>query len=209
VTVQEGYQVLAEMKATLAARGWLRATSGNLSVRLDANRIAITASGTDKQRVRPDDVLVVDMSGRAIGDAPARASQETGIHLGIYGRTRAGAVFHVHTVFNNSVGEDGPWLEFQDHEMLKALGHDEPSPLRLPVLVNDPDLARLAKEAVRRLDPAVPGLLLRRHGVYAWGDTAPDALRHLEAFEFLFEWMYYQGLRASVVRNDHSAVQPA
>jgi methylthioribulose-1-phosphate dehydratase len=29
--------------------------------------------------------------------------------------------------------------------------------------------------------------LLRRHGLYAWGDTLYEAERHVEILEFLFE----------------------
>ena len=32
---------------------------------------------------------------------------------------------------------------------------------------------------------AVPGFLLAGHGLYAWGATAADARRHVEALEFL------------------------
>ncbi|MDH5613825.1 MAG: class II aldolase/adducin family protein, partial [Gammaproteobacteria bacterium] len=31
------------------------------------------------------------------------------------------------------------------------------------------------------------GYLIRGHGFYTWGNNMEDALRHVEAFEFLFE----------------------
>lgn len=31
-------------------------------------------------------------------------------------------------------------------------------------------------------------MLIRNHGIYAWGDSDFAAKRHLEAFEFLFEY---------------------
>jgi methylthioribulose-1-phosphate dehydratase len=36
--------------------------------------------------------------------------------------------------------------------------------------------------------PRIPGILLRKHGIYAWGANAFEAKRHLEAFEYLFEY---------------------
>jgi methylthioribulose-1-phosphate dehydratase len=196
MTRAEGEETLRRLKEVLAARGWLRATSGNLSVRLDDGTILITASGTDKQVMAPNDTLRVDAAGAKLDATPAKPSAETALHLAVYRRMAAGAVLHVHTVFNNSVGHHGDGLVIQDHEMLKALGHwDEGASITVPVLPNWADLARLAREAEARLDPAVPGFLVRRHGVYAWGATPPDALRHLEALEFLFEWTYYQDLR--------------
>jgi methylthioribulose-1-phosphate dehydratase len=35
--------------------------------------------------------------------------------------------------------------------------------------------------------PACHGFLLRRHGLYTWGATLPEAVRHVEALEFLLE----------------------
>ncbi|HET9365411.1 MAG TPA: class II aldolase/adducin family protein [Candidatus Angelobacter sp.] len=30
-------------------------------------------------------------------------------------------------------------------------------------------------------------MLLRRHGMYTWGQDIPEAVRHVEMLEFLFE----------------------
>jgi methylthioribulose-1-phosphate dehydratase len=35
--------------------------------------------------------------------------------------------------------------------------------------------------------PDCVGYLIRGHGLYTWGPRMADALRHVEAFEFLFE----------------------
>ena len=35
--------------------------------------------------------------------------------------------------------------------------------------------------------PDAHGVLLRRHGLYTWGESIAGARRHLEALEFLFE----------------------
>jgi methylthioribulose-1-phosphate dehydratase len=206
MTTAEGIQVIADLKAVLGARGWLRATSGNLSVRLDGDRILITASGTDKQRVRPGDLAVVDLDGIQRDGGPGRPSAETALHLAVYRQTTAAVVLHVHTVFNNLVGHGEDRIVIADHEMLKALGHwDEEAEVAVPVLPNPADVAQLAALAAQRLEPAVPGFLVRRHGVYAWGGDADAALRHLEALEFLFEWSYYHTLHTlHTLHSGHS-----
>ena len=59
----------------------------------------------------------------------------------------------------------------------------------VPVVDNDQDMTRLAVR-VRGLlaqHPAAHAFLLRRHGLYTWGDTLADAERHVEILEFLFE----------------------
>lgn len=202
MTAQEALWTLSQLKSTLAQRGWLRATSGNLSVLLEDGRIAITASGTNKQENHPDDVLFIRPDGRKADQSPGRPSAETGVHLAIYRATQARAVIHVHTVFNNSVGLSDDVLTVTDHEMLKALGHwEEGARVAIPVIPNYADLTRLAEEVGRRLDPTVPGVLIRRHGVYAWGEDAGAAERHLEAWEFLFEWSFYQSLHRMVAAS--------
>jgi methylthioribulose-1-phosphate dehydratase len=51
----------------LAALGWTPATSSNFSMRLDGQTAAITVSGRDKGRLVPEDIMVVDFAGRAVG----------------------------------------------------------------------------------------------------------------------------------------------
>lgn len=184
-------QRLIEISGELATRGWLRATSGNLSLRDQETGLTyITRSGADKQRLIAQDILTLAADGSVIA-GEGQPSFETGVHRAIYRVTQAGAVFHIHTIYNNGVaklaGEAGLFLH--DHEMLKALGHwDEGASLVVPLVPNYADIDQLAEAVTRALNPAVPAVLVRRHGIYAFGDSAESALRHLEAFEFLFEW---------------------
>ena len=59
----------------------------------------------------------------------------------------------------------------------------------LPILENCQDTARLAQtvEAALKQHPAVHGFLLRRHGLYAWGQHLAETKRHVEILEFLLE----------------------
>ena len=191
---------LIRVSTELAARGWLRATSGNLSIRdVKTDTVYITRSGADKQRLSPDDVLTLSARGDIL-EGTGRPSFETAIHQAVYRSAGAGAVFHVHTVYNNLVSRhavDGG-IAFHDHEMLKALGHwDEGARITLPVVPNYADIDRLAEAVSKAVRPAVPAVLLARHGIYAFGETADAALRHLEAFEFLFEWLTLDRISAA------------
>ncbi len=205
-------ETLIRVSKELAARGWLRATSGNLSIRDTATgRVYITRSGADKQRLQPDDVLTLSDASEIL-EGLGRPSFETAIHRAIYRSVGAGAVFHVHTVYNNLVSrhaQDGG-IEFHDHEMLKALGHwDEGARITLPVVPNYADIDRLAEAVAKVVRPAVPAVLLARHGIYAFGETAEAALRHLEAFEFLFEWLALDRLGAAAALAVLPEAQPS
>ena len=181
----------------LAPRGWLRATSGNLSLRdPHSNIIYITRSGADKQRLCSADVIGVALDGTLVVGQGA-PSFETAIHRALYKATNAEAVFHVHSVYNNVAAHyarNGE-LIFKDHEMIKALGHwDENAQVAIPVIPNFADINRIANIVTAVVNPQVPAILVERHGVYAFGKTVGDALRHLEALEFLFEWLCWEGL---------------
>jgi methylthioribulose-1-phosphate dehydratase len=51
----------------------------------------------------------------------------------------------------------------------------------------EPRLLAREIEAVLRHHPRAHGVLVRRHGLYAWGADLDEARRHVEALEFLFE----------------------
>ncbi|MGM0876313.1 MAG: class II aldolase/adducin family protein [Bacillota bacterium] len=65
----------------------------------------------------------------------------------------------------------------------------EDASLTIPIVENDANLPKLAEEIGRVIHhPEVPGVLIKNHGIYVWGDSDFTAKRHLEAFEFLFEY---------------------
>ena len=171
-----------------AARGWVPATAGNFSRRVDAGHAAVTRSGIDKGAIGPGDVAVI-----AIGEpVPAGMSAETPLHLARYRTDPAiGAIFHVHTVAStvlSRLDQDAGAVRTDGFEMHKAIGlRTHASAVAIPVFANDQDTERLAATVEARLgrDAAVPGFLLAGHGLYAWGATAADARRHVEGLEFL------------------------
>ena len=85
----------------------------------------------------------------------------------------------------------GPSYEIAGYEMLKGLDGVATHEHRewLPILENDQDMMRLASEVRKLLDanPKCHGFLLRRHGLYTWGKTPAEAVRHVEILEFLLE----------------------
>jgi len=92
-------------------------------------------------------------------------------------------------------GEDGvAYLEVRNLEMLKGIAGitTHRSEVRVPVLANDQDLARLSRRAVPHLGRAPAGLLIAGHGLYAWGQELSEARRHLEILEFLLEQRWRQ-----------------
>jgi methylthioribulose-1-phosphate dehydratase len=169
-------------------RGWVPATAGNMSVRLAADRVAITASGFHKGFLDANSVMQVDLAGTPLTNA--KPSAETLLHCQIYRlHPGAGAVLHGHSVAATvlSMAQPGP-IRLADYEVLKVFEgqttHDVA--LDLPVFDNDQDIARLAATAEPAIAAGSPlGYLIRGHGVYVWGPDMNAALARLEGLEFL------------------------
>ena len=177
----------------LYGRGWSPATSSNYSTRLSASQVLLTVSGKHKGQLGPDDVLATDLAGNSL-EPGKKPSAETLLHTQLYGwRAEIGAVLHTHSVNATVLSRmtPGEFIDFEDYELQKAFcgvsTHE--STVRVPIFDNDQDIARLAARVQPWLDahPDCVGYLIRGHGLYTWGARMSDALRQIEAFEFLFE----------------------
>lgn len=177
----------------LHAQGSVPATSGNVSARVDVGRIAITVSGCHKGHLQPNDIMMVDLHGASLdGKKP---SAETLLHTTLYARYPGlGSVLHSHShaaVLASRLFDEAVVLENQ--ELLKALAGitSHESTVILPIFDNDQDIAQLADEvqgylaASDELNSNCYGYIIAGHGLYTWGETVNDALRHVEALEFM------------------------
>ena len=106
--------------------------------------------------------------------------------------------------FKEVGGEDRvAYLEVRNLEMLKGIAGitTHRSEVRIPVLANDQNLARLSRRAAPHLGRAPAGLLIAGHGLYAWGQELCEARRHLEILEFLLEQRWRQLLLEALVER--------
>jgi methylthioribulose-1-phosphate dehydratase len=180
-------------------------TSGNLSVRVQEDPLAflVTASGRDKGALAEEDMLLVGADGQPLEDWKGRPSAEMPVHERIYRRYDAGAVYHVHTVMAAVISDcfaERGGLALEGVEMLKGFGHPVPEiSLLLPIVDNHADSNVIAHNLERGAQPGVPGVLIRNHGLYAWGRTAAETRNHVEVFEYLFSYAYHRAtLRAAL-----------
>ena len=191
-------KALAATGRRLYSRGWVLGTSGNFSVVRSRSplRLIISSSGVPKGELLSTNFLEVDGAARPVGRTKLRPSAETLIHIVIANARGAGAVLHTHsvwsTVLSDSHGLDHG-LAIEGYEMLKGLDGVRTHEHRewVPIVPNDQDMTRLAQVVGRTLDdhPSAHAILLQRHGIYTWGATLGDAVRHVEILEFLLETM--------------------
>ncbi len=186
---------LVEIGQRFDRRGWVLGTSGNFSavVGRDPLRLAITSSGASKGDLAADQILEMDDDCR-VTEGSGRPSAEARLHVEIVRARGAGAVLHTHSMWSTLLSErhaGAGGLAITGFEMLKGLEGVATHEHRewIPILENSQDMVALAAEVrdALRVHPAAHAFLLRRHGMYTWGETLPQAVRHVEIVEFLLE----------------------
>ncbi len=86
MTEQEQKIEMVNLARSLFERGYTVGGAGNLSVRLDENRILVTPTGSSLGRLEADRLSVLDMQGNVLsGDKP---SKESVFHLAMYQKNR-------------------------------------------------------------------------------------------------------------------------
>lgn len=200
-TLHDAGSALAAEAARFAGLGWMRGTSGNLSVTLDRDPLllAVTGSGLDKGELTTADFVIVDRDGERVegrGGSGHRPSAEAGLHARIARVTGAGAVVHVHALAAVVAAHHWPdGVVLRDLEMLKGLGHlahDET--VVIPVVQNGQDMVELGDAFEAKYLPAtsdvaeVPVVLVANHGMYAWGADLKQARWHAELIEWLLRF---------------------
>lgn len=201
-------RILASDAADFHKLGWMWGTSGNLSQQLQRDPLIylMTCSGCSKGELTESDMILVEGSGTPLEawSWSGRPSAETVVHGRIYQRFEADAVYHVHTIMGTVLSEcyaDRGGIDLSGLEMLKGLGHPTPDvSLRIPIVDNDADSDRIADNVEKGVQPGVPGVLVRNHGLYAWGKSPAEARARVEVFESLFSYVYHRDLLRAALR---------
>ena len=159
-------------------RGLLAAGDGNLSLRLDDGRIAMTPSGVPKATLNREDLAYLALDGTILSGRP---SSERAMHLAIYRAVpEARAVVHAHPPTAIAWTLARPELKELPSdslpEVILAAG-------RIPVV----PMAMPGTEAMgTTLLPYLPGhrlMILARHGGLCWGESIQEAAGGLERLE--------------------------
>lgn len=178
------------------ARGWMIGTSGNLSavVNREPLCLAMTPSGCDKGSLRPEQILLIDEQAQTVGELEAIPSAESPLHIRIVKERGAAAVLHTHSIWSTMLSDlyaGAGGLAIEGYEMLKGLEgvstHEHTE--WLPILENSQDMIALADKVgdVLGEHKEAHGFLLRRHGLYTWGNSLTQAKQQVEILEFLLE----------------------
>jgi L-fuculose-phosphate aldolase len=170
-------QELCEIGRRIYERGLVAAFEGNISARLAADRVLCTPSLLCKGLLKPEDLCVVDMSGKQISGERKRSS-EIFLHLAVY-RERPDVEAVVHTHAPHAVAfaithTKVPQCVTAEVEVF--LGEVPLAPYATP---GTPDLGESIVPFVRDAN----AVLLSNHGVVSWGKSLEEALHRTEILD--------------------------
>jgi L-fuculose-phosphate aldolase len=168
---------IVEIGRRLHDRGFVASNDGNISVRLDGERLLTTPTGVSKGFMTPDMMVTTDLSGRKVtGDR--EPSSEILMHLAVYeDRPEIKAVVHAHPPTATGFAVAGiPLDRAVLAEVVTTLGS-------IPIAeYGTPSTSELA-DAVRQYIRAHDGLLLANHGALTVADELFAAYYKMETLE--------------------------
>ncbi len=177
VNLFEAKDLVCEVGRRLWQRGYVSANDGNISVRIDNQRLVATPTGVSKGFMRPSDLIVTDMNGQVIqGDR--KPSSELKMHLEIYNLRRdVQSVVHAHPPFATAFALAGVALDkCLLPESILSLGAIPIVPYATPSTDEIPS-------AIRQFIPSCQALLLANHGAVVWADSLMGAYYKMESLE--------------------------
>lgn len=194
--LEELKKQVCEANLELVHRGVVVYTWGNVSgYDRDNGLIVIKPSGVDYAGMRPEDMVVVSLKTGEKVEGKYRPSSDTATHLELYRAfPEIGGISHTHSIHAVAFAQAG--LD------IPALGTTHADYFYGPV----PCTRELTEEEVksayeantgavivncikeRKTDlTAVPGVLVKNHGPFAWGKDAAEAVYHAVVLEMIAE----------------------
>jgi methylthioribulose-1-phosphate dehydratase len=192
-------EIIVALCRAFYRQGWVSGTGGGVSIR-EGDRVYMAPSGVQKELLHPDDLYVLGPKGELIegprrprrpGEKPSKISACAPLFYAAFELRGAGAVLHshsVHAMLATLLFEEE--LRVTHLEMMKGIKgtgyHDE---LVVPIIENtahESDLADAMRAAIEAY-PKSQAVLVRRHGVYVWGQDWVAAKTQAECYDYLFE----------------------
>jgi L-fuculose-phosphate aldolase len=158
-------------------KGWIAANDGNITIRLDDDRILATPTGVCKGMMRPDDIIICNLDGDKICGERERTT-EMGMHVTIYRmRPDIRSVVHAHPPVATGFAVAGRPLNLALlPEVVICLGSVPVADYGLP---GTPALT----EGMRPYIPKYDAMLMANHGAVAYGEDVFQAFFRLETVE--------------------------
>lgn len=180
-----------EANMELPKRGLVTYTWGNVSgIDRQSGLMVIKPSGVEYEALTPEDLVVVDLNGNRV-EGSLNPSSDTRTHLELYKAfPQLGGIVHTHSPYAvgwAQAGEDIPCYGTTHADYFYG---SIPCARHLTQEELDEDYEKNTGTVIieafdrRRLDPvAVPGVICRSHGPFAWGKDPAQAVYHAVVLE--------------------------
>jgi L-fuculose-phosphate aldolase len=168
---------IVEVGRRLYSRGYTASNDGNISVRLDRERLLMTPKSVCKGFMTPEMMCITDLDGRKLaGDRDP--SSEMQMHLEVYRqRPDVQAVVHAHPPIATGFAVAGiPLDRAVLAEVVTTLGS-------VPIAEYATPSTKELPEAVRKYVKAHDGMLLANHGALTLGSDLFSAYYKMETIE--------------------------
>jgi len=176
-TEQEHREDLVQVCHRVHEKGWVAMNDGNVSIRLDAERILCTPTAVSKGMVHAEDLIVCDMAGKKVA-GNRESTSEIAMHATIYSlRPDVRSVVHAHPPVATGFATAGRALDKALlPEVIIQLGA---VPLATYGLPGTPALS----EGMLPFIPHYDALLLENHGCTTYGSDVWQAFFRMEMVE--------------------------
>jgi len=196
-----------EANYELYKRNLVILTWGNVSARSDDNLIVIKPSGIDYEVMTPDDMVVLDINGNII-DGRYKPSSDTPTHIELYKAFKnIKGVCHTHSTSATSFAQAGCPLSAYGTTHADYFYGEIPCTRELTKseIERDYELntGKVIIETFKNLDyMAVPGVLVKSHGVFSWGNSARNACHNALVMEEIAKMNF----QTKVINNSINSV---
>ena len=179
-------QQIVEIGKRMHAAGTAPGQDGNLSIRLDKDRVLITPSRVPKGFLSQSQIVVVDLDGNLL-EGDLSPSVETSMHLAVYrAYDKVKACIHAHPKFIIALSIAGIRLSTKVlPEIATIFGAD--IPVADYVTPGTPEMGTVLVPLIK--DSCL--VIQKRHGLFSAGSTIYDAWYKTEQIEACAEVLYH------------------
>lgn len=187
---------VCEANLELVARGVVIYTWGNVSgIDREKGLVVIKPSGVDYAGMSPDDMVVVDLSTGETVDGKWKPSSDTATHLELYRKyDQIAGVVHTHSVNAVAFAQAGMSIPALGTTHADYFYGDIPCTRELSEQeveeAYELNTGKVIIETINdlQIDPmAVPGIVVKNHGPFAWGTSPANAVYNAVVLEKIAE----------------------
>lgn len=164
----------------------------------EAGLVAIKPSGVAYEDMTADDIVVLDMDGRTVAGS-LKPSSDTATHLYLYRHFQSiGGIVHTHSAWATVFSQMGKRIPCYGTTHADTFYGDIPCTRKLTAGEiggnYETETGKVIAEHFRKhnLNPAgMPGVLVRNHGPFCWGNIVEKALENAVILENVAMMAYH------------------